>query len=345
MRTRLSFAALLSFALTLMAGAQTPGYTMSPQSGSASGGTLVTLHVPNAAVVSSVYFGSVLVGATRVDSTTLATLTPAQLPGSATGTVPVKLWVFGASVSTGLTFTYDNDAELVFERLLLPVFTPPVTGAFGSEFRTDFRASLVHGDSANIFGLARQCVILCVEGPDIPHSLTPEFPELDVTRIEPVGTPGQFIYVPREELGRAAMNLRAYDTSRAAQNFGTEIPIVREGDFFSSSETLALVGIPSDPRFRKTLRVYGAGQYGAGLVVSIEGNGVKTDHSISVPPSSPTHPGYVELSSFPTGTGYLTVTIYNPVPHGIVPASEIWAFVSVTNNETQHITTITPQPR
>jgi len=344
MPNRLLFATLLSFAFSLGAVAQAPVYTMSPDRGSALGGTVVTLHAPNAAVVTSVYFGTVLVGATRIDATTLTVIAPAQLPGSESRTVPVKLWVFGASINTGLTFTYDADAEQVFERLLLPVFTLPVAGAFGSEFRSEFRATLAQGDSADIFGLARQCVVLCVEGPDTPHRLTTAFPDLDVTRIEPIGTPGQFIYVPRAEEGRVAMNLRVYDTSRSDENFGTEIPIVREEDFFSSTETLALVGIPSDPRFRKTLRVYGAGQYGAGLVVSIEGNGVRTDHSISVPPSSLTHPGYVEFSAFPSGTGTVKITIRNPIPHGIVPSSGIWAFVSVTNNETQHITTITPQP-
>ncbi len=345
MRNRLLFAALLSFTLALTSGAQSPAYTMSPRSGSAAGGTQVTLQAPNAAVATSVYFGTIVVPATRVDATTLTVTTPAQLPGTTERTVPVKLWIFGATVDTGLTFTYANNAEEVFERLLLPVFTPPIRGAFGSEFRTDFNATLASGSSAWIYGLARQCLFGCVEGPDTAYELVTGAPDVDRTEIKPNGTPGQFLYVPRDEEGRVAMNLRAYDSSRSSENFGTEIPIVREQDFFSSTERLVLVGIPADPRFRKTLRIYGAGEYGAGLVVSIESAAGTTDHSVNVPGSSRTHPGYVEFAAFPAGAGELKVTIYNPGPRGIVPASDIWAFVAVTNNTTQHITTVTPQPQ
>lgn len=345
MLNRLLFAALLSSSLSLAAAANTLAYSMSPQRGSASGGTVVTLHGPNAAVTTSVSFGTALVAATRVNATTLTVMTPPQLPGSASRTVPVKFWVFGASVNTGLTFTYDDDDEASFERLLLPVYTLPVKGAFGSEFRTELRATLANGDRAEIYGLARQCVFLCIEQPGDPHVLTKDSPDLDDRQIEPDGKPGQFVYVPREQSGRVAMNLRVFDTSRSAENFGTEIPIVREREF-ADVRPLVLVGIPTDPRFRNTLRIYSAGD-GGFVSLTIQGTGVRVQHTLRLPAQSDTdHPGYIEFSNFPQNAGVVRVTIdgssLNRTPP--LPNVNYWAFVSVTNNATQHITTITPQP-
>jgi hypothetical protein len=56
-------------------------------------------------------------------------------------------------------------------------------------------------------------------------------------------------------------------------------------------------------------------------------------------------PSYAQFSDFPVGVGEVKVQIQ--ASHIILspPVSySIWAFVSVTNNETQHITTVTPQP-
>jgi len=44
------------------------------------------------------------------------------------------------------------------------------------------------------------------------------------------------------------------DLSRQAEAFGTEVPVVREKDWKRGS--LGLLNVPSDPRFRITLRVY-----------------------------------------------------------------------------------------
>jgi hypothetical protein len=226
-------------------------------------------------------------------------------------------------------------ADDEFARLLLPVFTQPIAGAFGSEFRIEFRATLAHGDSADIYGLAQ------VAGS--PRRLTTAAPEL--SGVIPNGAPGRYIYVPREQLGRVAMHLRAYDTSRSAANFGTEIPIVREEDFVGSEAALiTLAGIPTDPRFRNTVRIYGSDD--RDLTVYIRGAGLATQRNITVRAGATEfEPAYAEFSDFPAGVGPLdvqiqptTITFSPPNPYAM------WAFISVTNNETQHITTITPQP-
>ena len=228
------------------------------------------------------------------------------------------------------------------EPVLLPVFTAPIPGAHGSEFRTDFRVRLVKGSQADIYGLRYPCNVTCIQQENDPYVLTPTSPEADAQNIEATGTPGTFLYMQTDQLDRVRMNLRAYDTSRAAENFGTEIPIVRLRDFATTLDPMVLIGIPSDPRFRSTLRIYGYGDTAASLLVTIEGaNGAYIERSVLLPAQPDRyHPGYVELSNFPVGAGMLRVTIIPPpsvTPHR-------WAFVSVTNNETQHITLITPQP-
>lgn len=48
-----------------------------------------------------------------------------------------------------------------FERVLLPVFTPPVHGAFRSEFHTDLVIAN-HGDHpVTLYGIGNTCLILC----------------------------------------------------------------------------------------------------------------------------------------------------------------------------------------
>jgi hypothetical protein len=269
--------------------------------------------------------------------------TPSHLPGPA----PITIFEYDVYLGTDLIFTFEGPAEEAFEPVLLPVFTPPIPGAFGSEFRTDFRARLVKESVAEVYGL--QCTDQCYYREGQPYLLRDDYvQEVNPTNIAPTGTPGAFLYLPKDHLSRVAMNLRAYDTSRDAESFGTEIPIVRLRDFTTGWEPIHLIGIPSDPRFRNTLRIYGYGDGGTMLSIEmVAETGVRVDQLIDLPGQpDPFHPGYLELTNFPVGQGMVRVTIHTPVPPigTPIPPPARWAFVSVTNNETQHITLVTPQP-
>jgi hypothetical protein len=65
------------------------------------------------------------------------------------------------------------------------------------------------------------------------------------------------------------------------------------------------------------------------------------------PQTGLTHPGYVQFTNFPVNAGVVSVTLDGTIPIQSPPLPNVnyWAFVSVTNNTTQHFTTITPQPR
>ena len=80
-------------------------------------------------------------------------------------------------------------------------------------------------------------------------------------------TPGRFIYLPKGTSKDVVMNLRAYDVSRVRDNFGTQIPIVPASEFSTDDEgsQIGILGVPTSPRFRSTLRIYGTPDWGAVL--------------------------------------------------------------------------------
>jgi hypothetical protein len=129
---------------------------------------------------------------------------------------------------------------------------------------------------------------------------------------------------------------------------GVEIPVVRVEDF--SDDTIALVDVPTDPRFRLTLRIYGLNR-GEDLVYLWYGRGSgnccgDTWNSTQVqlqPGRTMFEPSYAVVTDFRPADGFPafpeTINVLVQAPQ----QSPVWAFITVTNNETQHITTITPQ--
>jgi IPT/TIG domain len=342
MRHIIRLLALCAIAVPLFAQVQ---YSITPNRGPVAGGTEVTIKGEFGNWPYDVYFGGTSVTATRVDDTTLRATAPAHLPGP----VAITIFEYDIRISTNLVFTFEGRPQEAFDGVLLPVFTAPIPGAFGSEFRTDFRARLVRENRAQIYGLRYPCIVTCIQTGDEPYVIDQQVPYADPTNVEPTGDPGTFLYLPKSEPGRVTMNLRAYDTSRSAENFGTEIPVVRTSDFAKNYDDITLIGVPSDARFRNTLRIYGYGDTGTQLTVTIsnEVGAVLSQRVVDLPPQENIYrPGYVQLSDFPTGEGMLTVTIGVIVPpiSAPIPPPDRWAFMSVTNNETQHITLITPQP-
>lgn len=316
-----------------------PLFTVSPALGPSSGGTTVTIKGPFGSWPYGVYFGEVpSISTTRLDEDTLLAVAPEHLPGI----VEVRVFEYDIFIYTGVTFEFVGHPER--EQFLLPVFLEPVQGAYGSEFRTE-----LHGMNAgsnqtmDVWGLETACRYtppICNWLVDPMVFLEPGGFGNDLIQFEPfqTGTPGRFIEVPREQVDDFSVSLRVYDTSRSAENFGTEIPVVRTTDFHR--KTFALAGIPLDPRFRKTLRLYATGPTTVQLLV-----GTNDIHEIALRTGEHVFdPAYAQftlptgIAAFPAGTGTTRVLVA-PAENG--PA--VWGFISVTNNDTQHITTITPR--
>jgi len=155
----------------------------------------------------------------------------------------------------------------------------------------------------------------------------------------PSGNPGRFLSIRRDAIDSLAMNLRVHDVTRDALNYGTEIPFVRESQF--AINRISFVGVPTDPRFRNTLRIYTTAP---GDVLVTVGN--RPPVRVALTGGSLFEPGYGIFTDFPTGTAPVRVTIEtDPDIVTLLPIEvPLWAFITVTNNETQVISTITPQP-
>ena len=327
--------------------------SVSPNTAPTGGGTTVTIKgtgfaeyaIRTPAGPPDVYFRGLPARSVElIDSETLRVVTPPHFAGPA--------WIHVDQGSNGHAsiydaFTYHGDfPEAAFERILLPVFTPPVKGAFGSEFRTELRvAKKSFAQNVFLFGLEPECrVSACIFDPFAPWPLF-QFGDIDPHRLEYTGTPGRFLYVPNDQANLLSINLRVHDVTRSALNFGTEMPVVREREFVDPRESLLFLGVPSDPRFRNTLRVYttaGATE----IRVDIEGHG--TFYAPVQGGDGVFEPVYAVFSGFPVDAGPLRVTVglaenTSPISGGDL-RQPFWGFITVTNNETQLISTITPQP-
>jgi hypothetical protein len=340
----LFFAVLISFPLSA------DDYTMTPTSGPSTGGTTVTIKGEFGTWPYTVFFGGVPAASTqRVDSSTLVAISPEHLPGPS----HVEIFEYDIFLTTNLIFTFTGDVPASYERVLLPILLPPVTGQGNSQFVTSFTAHLTEGERASFYGLAAACQFVCppLGTRDVPLVLTPSGRRLTTGDLDLNGNPGRFFFIPKSEIDNVSMNLRVFDTSRSTQNFGTEIPIIRESRMRDGYDGITLLNVPTSPLFRNTLRIYAT--FATTVTVVIE-----PPWSNPAPPIAPLtytvdlvagenlfEPASATFTQFPLNSGLQTVSIYVENPPILPPAApKIWAFVSTTNNDTQLITTITPQP-
>lgn len=135
------------------------------------------------------------------------------------------------------------------------------------------------------------------------------------------------------------------DISRSAQSAGTELPVVREDALRAH---IALIDIPSEPGFRHSLRIYDV-THGAAVRVRIfpfQGDQALVDQNVMLlqpenPLTAPAQIGLHGLTSlFPALNGIPRLRIEIDA---LSLTQRLWGFVSITNNETQEFTTVTPQ--
>jgi hypothetical protein len=336
-RSRFVLAAL--FALTSSAFANHTITSVSPTSARAGGGETVIIKGTDFASARNVLFGGTQAFNIQVvDSTTIEVKTPPHLPGVSQVTVVGQQ---GHSVSAPFTFT--GRASEAFEQFLLPIYVGPVKGAFGSEFHTEFEAWNSSPLPMKIHGLRYDCMILCpiLDPLDAPIELQPD--ETFDSRAAMVdGTPGRFIYVPKQPAYDLGTNLRVFDVSREAANYGTELRVVRAREF-TADRPLSFPRVPTDSRFRITLRIYSPEENFAWVRFNDEEHLVHLTRSVR----DLFTPAYGVFTAFPATGALINITvappdaIIHPPPLNILPPP-IWAFLTITNNDTQQITTMNP---
>lgn len=262
----------------------------------------------------TIRIGGADVTARRIAGTTFRVTAPARPAGFADVTV-------GNRTIPGALYFFDRDAApdpAFFERILLPILVD--TRGRDSDWRSEGVVSNpkpwpveTHGGLRFDAHAKRR-----LAGGQHPRGLA--------------------WVVPRAEAEHLSFALRVRDVSRVAQGFGTDIPIVREEDLFRS--TLTLLDVPRDPRYRVKLRVY-AFDAEDGAEARVVGGGGRVSLTLrrdcADAASCAATPAYAELD-VASGAAGERVDLFIELP----PGAAGWAFASVTNNQTQQVTIVTP---
>jgi hypothetical protein len=333
-----------------------------PNAGPTTGGTLVVITGENLSVPPNfacfapcptrISFGEVTVSARQESNTHVTVVTPQQ----GAGTVDVKLQTGdGRTVTAAAAFTYQQSTESAYERVLLPIYLDaPLPGGQSSLWKTDLWLRNHGSEPVSIAPWPCPADGVCpavfpftktLEPGEALHNLNPFF------RLPPA-IPGRFLYLSKNGAKEVDINLRTFDASRDASTAGTEVPVVRDADLRTS--TLHLINVPIDPRFRQTLRIYDAAPSPTSFTVRVydftEGKGGALLATATVEASSPETGEFRDLPPYgqiaDLGSLFVTNGSRGAVRVEVeprTPGSLFWAFVSVTNNETQQVTLVTPQ--
>ncbi len=168
------------------------------------------------------------------------------------------------------------------------------------------------------------------------------------------GTDGAFLYVPASLNDLIpAMTLRVRDLSKNATSFGTEIHMPRLDEY---QELIDLIDVPTDARYRATLRAYGQSEapqivrvraYAAQGTTPIDERTLKLNGIVTFAATPfPFNPSYVQLDPLTPAVRAagdrvrITVDVMSEVVDPRPPP--VWAFITITDNVTQLVSTITP---
>jgi hypothetical protein len=172
--------------------------------------------------------------------------------------VPVRVVLQGGVDLTAGNFTFmetpDDPPTGNYRQYLLPLRTQDLGGQNGSLWKTEL--TVFNGSTYQVEVVADDCdariihVLRCPTGIPVAPSTSSTVQVTDYR----AGNEGTFLYVPLPIDDDVEFELRVRDVSRAAEGLGTEIPIVRVDDF---QGTIRLLDVPTDPRYRSMLRIYG----------------------------------------------------------------------------------------
>jgi hypothetical protein len=363
MMKRLLPVSLLLLFVPVVAFAQLPPpviTSVSPAGGPAAGGNDVTITgsgltanilciLPCPTIVS---FGDIPVPAREESATRLVVTAPAHAGGTVDITVRLA---DGVEVTKPAAYTFAASAEDNWEKVLLPVYLDaPLAGSNGTRWDTDFWLRNNGGQPVQLAPWPCETEVCPAVVPfttTVPagttrHDLPPFFRA-------PNANPSRVLFVSKPGAKDVSMQLRVADASRAALNGGTELPVVRDGELLTG--IAELLNVPYDPaHFRLSLRIYdlaySQSKFRVTLYVNEDGGPTSGLHSIELTAATDqtgdfrSQAAYVEYNfgdleslnrAFPNG---LRVEI---APQ--TPGSRYYPLISVTNNETQLITLVTPQ--
>jgi hypothetical protein len=263
----------------------------------------------------------------------LLVVAPPHAPGAVDVAVRAVVCTLGCDTTTakaGLIYSDPASADLaVFEPILFPLsFQGP--GAFGSQWTTESFISA--NSSATYFRDPLPCA-----GCSSTFSI-------GTSQLANNGNPwGHVLYALRGTAGSLDLASRIRDTSRQALTAGTEVRVARERDFRSR---LRFMNIPVDARYRVSLRLWslGGGSQFVAAVDSIPAQQVPLSMT-QIPGTSMSFASADITSLIAKGIGNPTgLTVAQSIFESIgTPPAQIWGIVSITNNDTQQVTIVSPQ--
>lgn len=246
-----------------------------------------------------------------------------------------------------------------FTRFLVPVVAQNIPGAFGSSWTADTWFHYA-GTSEGFMTPTPFCFgIQCTDTWPLQPGLAPGRFE----RTYP-GELAVLVHVDRLHAADVQFVSRIRDVSRGARWAGTAVPVIREDAM--ATGPLRLLNVPIDPLFRNTLRIYALPDLlegevevryyrlpvfgGTGVDLSVvllhtqrvrlaDSPGNAIPRLVGAPVLFPLIGQVANLQDFPelAAAGAIWIEI---VP--LTPGLRFWAMVSITNNETQQVTLVTP---
>jgi len=244
------------------------------------------------------------------------------------------------------------------QRILLPSYTCDLPGAHGSVWCAEFSVFNASADAITVYPVYPYIGEISAFSMPPNRFAIPRLIESDNSFLVIPPRSARVLYVDPAHADDLRFNLRIYDQSRTRMTWGTEVPVVRERDLRSAQ--IEIFPVPLNGHFRQALRIYdpfrlGTGEVEARFFAARTGELIATrtvtlavyERSMSFGGIDQSFPGLAEfnnlmidvpeLAAVPS-TEQLRIEV---VP--VTPGLRFWAMVSLTNNETQHVTLLTPQ--
>jgi hypothetical protein len=184
----------------------------------------------------------------------------------------------------------------------------------------------------------------------------------------PTPVSARLLFLEKSGADSVTLYLRARHQggARYYDNFGSQIPVVRERDFRTG--TIRLLDISPSRLFRRMVRIYDPYKTGTPVIVRVFvvqsdagyerliGERLMTPVVVAIDPESmfgvyrddPTFPGLIEFdvdSTFASelsSEGVLANEQFRIDVIATSPLLRFWAMATITNNETQHLSVVSP---
>ena len=289
-----------------------------------------------------VFFGGVpSPHVTLVDASTIKAVAPAH----AVGLVTLTMLDNGAFLTSAHDFAFTPELE----QIIFPIAILAIDASHGTRWMSDIS---VYNDSDQAVPIDPEICFSIGRFFDCIQSAR-RIPPHSSMRIEPwsrsADTPFLILRPPADLAARLHFSVRLRELSRDADGPGTEIPVLRSRDFQQNQVWLA--SVPTNGRFRSTLRVFTRGDSVVVRVRDAATGELLLEREIRrFYPTDGDPFGTVTLNDLLSQAAVRTretvrieVESTSLVWAPAVWAPPVWALLTLTDNETQRVQIFTPQ--